>query len=109
MKYTPFLLLALLFGCGSTTKGDAEFETFSQHFIENLWKQNPGWATSVGYHKYDSILTIPNEENRQKSLTFSTQYLDSLKQFDFEKLSKTHQTDYLILENYLKSNAFYIN
>lgn len=109
MKYTPFLLFALLFGCGNTTKGDAEFETFSQHFIENLWKQNPSWATSVGYHKYDSILTIPNEENRQKSLTFSTQYLDSLKQFDFEKLSKTHQTDYLILENYLKSNAFYIN
>lgn len=91
------------------SKGDPEFDAFSKIFIEDLWKQYPGWATGVGYHAYDSILIIPNKENDEKSLSFAKRYLDSLSSFDFEKLSATHKTDYLLIKNSLEGTAFYVN
>lgn len=91
------------------SRGDAEFNAFSKVFIEDLWKQNPGWATSVGYHNYDSILVIPNKESETRSLNFAKRYLDSLSSFDFEKLSATHKTDYLLIKNSLEGTAFYVN
>jgi len=85
------------------------FDKYKEQFIENLWKAYPGWASSQGYHKYDSILIVPNEEARIKELTFVKTNLDSLKLFDINGLSDKNKTDYYMIENQLKSTAWSIN
>src|ERR1035437_4162332 len=71
-----------------------QFDKYKINFIEELWKVYPGWASSQGYHKYDSILIVPNDASRVKELAFSKANLDSLKTFDFAGLSDNNKTDY---------------
>ncbi len=80
-----------------------QFDKYKEQFIENLWKIYPGWASSQGYHKYDSILTIPNDAQRTKELEFTKANLDSLKSFDINGLSDNNKTDYHMIDNQLKS------
>ncbi|OFY87902.1 MAG: hypothetical protein A3F72_03260 [Bacteroidetes bacterium RIFCSPLOWO2_12_FULL_35_15] len=86
-----------------------QFDKYKEQFIENLWKIYPGWASSQGYHKYDSILIVPNEESRSKELAFAKSNLDSLKTYDLNSLSDNNKTDYYMIENQLKSIDWSIN
>ncbi len=85
------------------------FDRYKENFVEALWKLYPGWASSMGYHKYDSILTIPNQQNRDKLLAFAKANLDSLKTFDLDKLSDNNKTDYFMLENSFKETDWSFN
>ncbi|MGZ5282471.1 MAG: DUF885 domain-containing protein [Bacteroidia bacterium] len=93
----------------STKENDEKFDRFKANFIEELWKVYPGWANGVGYHKYDSILVIPNEAARQKELNFAKAYLDSLDDFKIDELSANNQIDYRLIENQLKATDWNIN
>jgi len=84
------------------------FDVFKNNFIEALWKVYPEWANSQGYHKYDSILVIPNQQQRDKELAFCKTYLDSLKSFDLKSLSENDQIDYHLIENELKSEEWIV-
>ena len=86
-----------------------QFDKYKEQFIENLWKIYPGWASGQGYHKYDSILIVPNKEARAKELAFAKANLDSLKSFDINGLSDNNKTDYYMIENQLKSTEWGIN
>ena len=68
--------LAFLLACGNNNKQkketanasqDIEFESYKNHFIDKLWEANPDWASYAGLHKYDSIINIPNKENKKKN------------------------------------------
>ncbi len=115
--FAPMFLLAVI-GCGDAAKNDNEpkivnmdppFERYKEQFIEELWKIYPGWASSQGYHKYDSILVIPTADARSKELAFAKANLDSLKAFDLKGLSDNNKTDYFMIENQLKSIEWSIN
>src|SRR5687768_10935192 len=93
----------------SGTAADAGFDRFKNDFLEEFWKVYPGWANSVGYRKYDSILVVPDEASRNRELNFAKNYLDSLRQFKLEDLSSNNKTDYRLIENQLKSTAWGIN
>lgn len=104
--------------CGSDTQTtenktvadmNPQFDKYKEQFIENLWRVYPGWASSQGYHKYDSVLVVPNEEARAKELAFAKSNLDSLKSFDISGLSDNNKTDYYMIENQLKSTEWAIN
>ena len=86
-----------------------QFDKYKEQFIESLWEIYPGWASSQGYHKYDSILIIPTDEARAKELAFAQANLDSLKSFDINGLSDNNKTDYYMIENQLKSTEWAIN
>lgn len=88
---------------------DARFDRYKENFVEALWKLYPGWASSIGYHRYDSVLPIPDEAGRAKELAFSKANLDSLKSFDFSKLSDNNKTDYYMLENSFKDTEWSLN
>ena len=88
---------------------NAKFDTYKEHFIEALWKLNPGWASGVGYHKYDSVLIVPDEASRTAQLAFCKANLDSLKGFDMNSLSDINKTDYKMIENQLLSTGWSIN
>ncbi|WP_205529466.1 DUF885 domain-containing protein [Taibaiella koreensis] len=78
------------------------FKNYSDQFVTALWVQEPEWATQMGYHKFDAQLTIPDEATKQRTLAFVSAQLDSLKAFDPALLTPSHQTDYRMIENYLK-------
>ena len=84
-----------------------DFKAFEDRFILEFWKQNPGWASYVGFHDYDSLLAAPTDENRAEELAFCRAYLDSLKQFGDQKLSRSEQTDLLMIKNQLESTIWY--
>jgi uncharacterized protein (DUF885 family) len=86
-----------------------QFDKYKAQFIENLWNVYPGWASSQGYHVYDSVLVVPNEAARTKELSFANANLDSLKVFDIAGLSDNNKTDYYMIENQLKSIVWSIN
>lgn len=88
---------------------DPAFDKFKANFIEEFWKVYPGWANSVGYHKFDSILVVPDNASRDRELQFVKTYLDSLGKFRLDDLSSNNKTDYHLIENQLKSTEWGIN
>lgn len=88
---------------------NVEFEEFKSQFIEELWKENPIWASYEGFHSYDSILPIPNEVNRQKSLSFAKNMQNELNQFNEKDLSDLNRIDWFMIRDYLMSIEFYEN
>jgi uncharacterized protein (DUF885 family) len=108
--------LALLMACHTETPKqevpagqDGHFDRYKEQFIERLWELYPGWASSQGYHKYDSVLIVPDEAQRNKELAFCKANLDSLKAFDLQGLSDNNQTDYHLIESQLRSTEWYSN
>lgn len=81
---------------------DARFNAYKERFVLSLWKVYPVWASSVGYHKYDASLVIPDVKARNKELAFCRKNLDSLQQFRLSELSDVNKTDYYLIENQLK-------
>ncbi|MFD2717590.1 DUF885 domain-containing protein [Hymenobacter monticola] len=115
MKFRYLSLLALaLAGCsqaeksGTATAGaDTRFDAFKNQFIEALWRQNPDYASSQGYHKYDSLLVIPNAAQRQSDDAFAQKYLAALGKFSADSLSPNNQIDLRLLRNELRAERWY--
>jgi uncharacterized protein (DUF885 family) len=87
---------------------DATFNAFKERFVLRLWEIYPGWASSQGYHKFDSVLIIPDDAQRKKELAFCDDNLDSLKTFHSRNLSDNNKIDLKIIEGQLNSTKWYI-
>lgn len=115
----PAIACILITACGGNketpqtteviSNANPQFEIYKNNFIEALWKVYPTWASNQGYHKYDSILIVPDETSRIRELAFIKASLDSLKTFDVNGLSDNNKTDYYMIENQLKSIEWGIN
>jgi len=110
LRYLPLLALAVT-SCSQVNKTatgpDARFDTFKNQFIEALWKQNPDYASSQGYHKYDSLLLIPNAAQRQADDAFAQNNLAALGRFTLDSLSPNNQIDLRLLRNELRAERWY--
>ena len=100
-----FLLVAVLFilvvMANAGTKMDEQFNTYKEGFVLDLWKMYPGWASSVGYHLYDSALVVPTNAARTEEVNFCKNELNKLQRFSLAELSDANQTDYHLIENQL--------
>ena len=85
------------------------FDAFKEEFLQDLWKQSPGWASYVGLHEYDSILNIDSEENKQKFLTSLKEMDATLQTFELANLDDSNKIDYHLIENTLETVAWYVN
>lgn len=110
------IITLLVSSCGNEEKKneiiinqDAMFDAYKERFVLHLWELYPGWASGQGYHNYDSVLVVPNQEQRNKELAFCKANLDSLKAFDLNALSDNNKTDYYMIEGQLNSTQWYIN
>lgn len=88
---------------------DQSFVGYKQGFIEGLWRTYPAWASSVGYHRYDSSLIIPDERSRHKELDFCKRTLLSMLRFPYDSLNDINKTDYKLMENQMLYAIFNIN
>ena len=112
-KIISLLSLLLIFAC-SQEKKEAEttadqnlrFESYKTNFVESLWKLYPGWASSIGYHTYDSILTLPDASQRTAELNFCSTQLDSLTTFNLKSLNNSNKTDYYLIHDFLKASQW---
>ncbi len=80
---------------------NAEFDAYKGRFVEGLWQVYPTWASSQGYHKYDSVLMVPDDAARSRELDFAQANLDSLKGFKQDELNDNNKTDYRMIQNQL--------
>jgi len=106
------LAIVFFFACGPQEPKQEEqakdtsnerFDSYKARFVEELWKVYPEWASSQGYHNYDSALVVPDEAARYRELDFSKANRDSLAQYDVSKLSSNNQTDYYMMDNQLRA------
>ncbi|MDB5135983.1 MAG: hypothetical protein JWP37_2586 [Mucilaginibacter sp.] len=81
---------------------DVSFNNYEIHFLDGYWKLNPDMATSVGYHKYDSVLLIPNKQAREKLLTFAKVQLDSLGRYNPGTFLATNKMDFGMMQNQMQ-------
>lgn len=111
------MVLTVLAACNnqsSTDKAmnadtDKNFDAYKERFVEELWQTYPGWASSVGYHKYDSVLVVPDAAAREKELAFCKKHLDSLAQYDEKSLSDNNKTDRLMIKSQLEASIWAVN
>ncbi len=114
MKKLLFIFVVTsLFACKQINRSNAleqnqNFDQYKANFINNLWDLYPNWASSIGFHKSDSILTIPDETQRNKEIAFAKSQLDSLHLFNLDSLNNQNKTDYYLIENQLKSSIWNI-
>ncbi|MBF4491026.1 DUF885 domain-containing protein [Flavobacterium sp. MR2016-29] len=112
--FVSIFAMSLLFSCNKNAKGndgkalDGKFDKYKDGFVTALWKINPSWASGAGYHKYDSILIVPDAKDTKVQLDFATANLDSLKQYDIENLSDNNKTDFQMIKNQLEATIFSI-
>jgi uncharacterized protein (DUF885 family) len=82
---------------------------FSARFVEAYALQFPEVATAWGYHKYDSLLTIYDEQQKEQTLAFATAWKDSLNNYSIDALSNVNQIDYHLITNQLDQISWQIN
>ena len=70
--------------------------------MDGLWKLNPDWATSVGYHKYDSLLLVPDDKLRDKQINFAKVQIDSMSRFEVNTLNEANRVDYRMMQNQME-------
>ncbi len=114
MKKSTFLFIVLLIVIGKSSlkaqeTTNTEFDTYKKGFLDKYWKLYPNWATLIGYHKYDSILTIPDSAQREKELKFIDKELKSLKAFNYQNLSNLNKIDFKLIETQLQQRQWEIN
>jgi uncharacterized protein (DUF885 family) len=113
-KLIPLFVIALLvYACkkdgGSLPQGQVDndaFTIYETHFLDALWKLDPNWATSVGYHKYDSLLVIPNSSSRSAMINFTKVQMDSLAKYNPGTLSEGNRMDYKLIQNQLDATQW---
>ncbi|MFN8310286.1 MAG: DUF885 domain-containing protein [Chitinophagales bacterium] len=111
MKYLVFGLsfILLIAGCESKKSGPlTSFSEFEDEFVDTLWKYNPVWASSIGYHAYDSVLPIPNETTTTAYLQFLNAEKKALAGYSYEKLTPSEKCDYKLIEDFLHNGIFSI-
>ena len=86
---------------------DARFDGFKNRFITGLWRYQPDFAASQGFHKYDSLLLIPNAAQRGREARFYQLAQDTLATFFRESLSPNNQIDHRMLDNQLCAARWY--
>ncbi len=119
LRFTYFLILLLSaftwLACerpivqesGDVINPDQQFEPLKIGLIEKIWRLNPEWATSVGYHKYDAELVIPTPERQDQELASYESMLQELRQINRDSLSLNNQIDYRLLEDFFNGRIWY--
>jgi hypothetical protein len=113
-KFFLFVLISsALLSCKTTPQetvsADDAFNQYKESFIEDLWKHYPVMASSAGYHKYDSVLIVPDAASMDVELRFAKNHLDELGNMDENALSVNNRTDYLMIRDQLNLLVWYVS
>jgi len=86
---------------------DDEFEKIAKDYSENYLSSHPEFATELGDHRFDGVLTDYSPETRTRMLANAKQVRDALKKFDdYKKLTGPNQVDVRILRDNVDYEIF---
>jgi len=100
-------------GADATTATDAgaseqpDFAEFTHELIERMLAHSPEWAVYQGRYEQADVVTIPDAEQRAKSLAMIDQALAELQRYAQTGLSPDEQAEYALLDNRLRSLRWY--
>jgi len=83
-------------------KDNTTFKIYENRFLDDLWKLDPDWATREGYHKYDSLLVMPDSKHRDAVINFTRKHLDSLSAYNATQLNDVNKIDHHLIQNQLE-------
>src|SRR2546427_95907 len=109
MKSIVALACALslsIFAAAANPK-DSEFEKIAKDYIENYLSSHPEFATELGDHRFDGILSDYSPETRARMLAKAKQVHGELKKFDdYKQLTGANQIDVRILRENVDYEIF---
>src|SRR5256885_4160240 len=86
---------------------DDEFEKIAKDYTENYLSSHPEFATELGDHRFDGVLSDYSPETRARMLANAKQVRDALKKFDdYKQLTGPNQVDVRILRDNVESEIF---
>src|SRR5438034_5890212 len=86
---------------------DDEFEKIAKDYTENYLSSHPEFATELGDHRFDGILTDYSQETRARMLANAKQVREALKKFDdYKQLTGANQVDVRLLRDNVESEIF---
>ena len=85
----------------AATSEDTRFEAFGDRIVDEYVKLDPIYATQLGEHRYDAMMTDVSTAGRAARRTFAERSLAELARFDRQKLSREHQVDAILLKDQL--------
>jgi uncharacterized protein (DUF885 family) len=108
MKQMILIFSGIILFLSSCSTGDENnrFVSLADNFINKFLALNPEWATSLGDHRYDDRMGDYSLQGVEIQTRLIQTYLDSLKMIDPDKLTRTNQIDYKILQLHLESMAY---
>src|ERR1700744_1087435 len=84
----------------SPSGADRTFTDWKENvFMDSMWHTSPEYASVQGYHKYDSLMNVPDSAYAKKLLAFADYVEAKLKSFGYDSLSDLNKTDYKLIEN----------
>ena len=113
MKHLHYISIFLVLLTSCTTKKtdnsiDKDFDNFKNYYVESLWKISPSSAIYAGFHKYDSLLIAPSQENRSIAVAQYKSLLDSLNAYDESQLSESNKIDLWMMKDNTLSSIWYL-
>jgi uncharacterized protein (DUF885 family) len=106
-----FLIVAMVvvcFGlsCSLVMEENHKFESLAGSFIDGLLSHNPEWATGLGDHRFDHLLSDYSPEGIEAERAFYRACLDSLEEIVPGRLNKVNSIDHDILKSSVASMLF---
>ncbi len=101
------LSLPLAIAAANANPKDDEFEKIAKDYTENYLSSHPEFATELGDHRFDGVLSDYSPETRARMLATAKQVRDALKKFDdYKQLTGPNQVDVRILRDNVDSEIF---
>src|SRR6202022_4054507 len=101
------LSLPLAIVTANANPNDDEFEKIAKDYVENFLSSHPEFATELGDHRFDAVLTDYSPETRARMLANAKQAREALKKFDdYKQLTGANQVDARILRDNVDSEIF---
>ena len=101
------LSLPLAIAAANANPNDVEFEKIAKDYAENYLSSHPEFATELGDHRFDGVLTDYSQETRARMLANAKQVREALKKFDdYKQLTRANQVDVRLLRDNVESEIF---
>jgi uncharacterized protein (DUF885 family) len=107
IKLVLALSLPLSILTANANPKDDEFEKIAKDYVENFLSSHPEFATELGDHRFDGVLTDYSPETRTRMLASAKQVREALKKFDdYKQLTGPNQVDARILRDNVDYQIF---
>ena len=107
IKLAVVLSLPLWILTANANPKDDEFEKIAKDYIETYLSSHPEYATELGDHRFDNLLSDYSVDNRNRMLIGARQVRDALKPFEnFSELTGPNQVDVRILRDNIDNEIF---